>query len=364
MTNTRAKIQLLRNQMAKANVDVLALAPGTHMQWLLGFMPHPDERPCLLFVSQTHINFVMPQLNAQDVRQHCDFDFHEWSDTQGPDAALQSALQQLGSIQTIAIDDTMRADHAGLIYGACPDATVQFANSVMGPLRMRKDASEIELLKMNAAIADAAHMALRNNLDTSLTERQVVNIARDAFDSQGATIAFGIVGCGVNGSYPHHQSGQTRIAANQPIVVDIGARKDGYVSDITRMTSLGPVSSEYYDVHAVVESAVQAALNVIRPGIRACEVDNAARGAITDGGYGPYFTHRTGHGLGIDIHEGPYITAENQVVLETGMVFTVEPGIYLPNQFGIRLEEVVVVTDDGCEVLSQLPRELHVVGHG
>ncbi len=364
MTQTPPKMTQLRQQMAQSGIDALVLAPGTHMQWLLGFMPHPDERPCLLFLSQTQVCFVMPKLNAQDARQHCDIEFHEWADDQGPDAALRHAIQQMGPIRRVAIDDTMRADHAGLIYAACPDATVEFANQVVGPLRMRKDARELELLKMNAAIADAAQMAVRNALDPSLSERQMVNIARDAFDAQGAAIAFGIVGCGANGSYPHHHSGQSLIRPNQPIVVDIGARKDGYVSDITRMTSLGPVSSEYYDVHAVVEAGVQAALKTIRPGVRACDVDRAARDTISQSGYGEYFSHRTGHGLGIDVHEGPYITSENDLVLETGMVFTVEPGIYLPDKFGIRLEEVAVVTENGCEILSQLPRELHVVEHG
>lgn len=361
MTRVPSKIGQLREQMDQSGIDVVVLAPGTHMQWLLGFMPHPDERPCLLFLSQKQACFVMPKLNAQDARQHCDIDFHEWSDDQGADEALRKAIHQMGRIHTAAIDDTMRADHAGLIYAACPDVAVQFANSVIGPLRMRKDTREIELLKMNAAIADAAQTAVRKALDPSLSERQLVSVARDTFDALGASIAFGIVGCGVNGSYPHHHSGQTLISANQPIVVDIGARKDGYVSDITRMTSLGSVSSEYYDVHAVVEAGVQAALKTIRPGIRACDVDRAARDTISNAGFGEYFSHRTGHGLGIDVHEGPYITSENNLVLETGMVFTVEPGIYLPDKFGIRLEEVVVVTDNGCEILSQLPRELHVV---
>ena len=142
--------------------------------------------------------------------------------------------------------------------------------------------------------------------------------------------------------------------------MDIGARKDGYCSDITRMAALGEAPRGYAEVHAVVEAAVSAALAAIRPGAAARSIDAAARGVITDAGFGAQFTHRTGHGLGTEIHEPPYITATSELVLQEGMVFTVEPGIYLPGRFGIRLEEVVAVTADGVEVLSGLSRDLHV----
>lgn len=144
--------------------------------------------------------------------------------------------------------------------------------------------------------------------------------------------------------------------------MDIGARKGGYYSDITRMAVVGQLPEGYAEVHAVVDAAVQAALAAIRPGVPAQAVDDAARGVIVAAGYGEYFTHRTGHGLGIEVHEPPYMTASNPLLLEEGMVFTVEPGIYLPGRFGIRLEEVAVVTANGAGILSRLSRDVHVAG--
>ena len=143
--------------------------------------------------------------------------------------------------------------------------------------------------------------------------------------------------------------------------MDIGGGKDGYSSDITRMAVMGTPPKSFIEIHAIVEAAVQAAMAAARPGVKAHVVDDAARGVITDAGYGEYFMHRTGHGMGIEIHETPYITASSQTVLEEGMVFSIEPGIYLPERFGIRLEDIVILRADGLEILSDLPRDVEVI---
>lgn len=358
------RLAQLQERMAALDVDLIALGPSSDMQWLLGFSPHADERLCLLLISPNRAVFVAPALNAEDMKARCDLEFFTWDDAEGPHPALRQAMTSVGgSIAHLALGDTLRADHALTALGEIAPQQHSFLSAVIGPLRMIKDANEIALLRENAQIADQAHLAVRHALEergTALCERDLVRVARDSFDAHGATLAFGIVGCGPNGAYPHHKTGMTPIAAHVPIVVDIGATKGGYYSDITRMMSLGPVSQAYLDHHRVVDAAVRAAIETVRPGVEACAVDHAARQVIADAGLGAYFVHRTGHGVGGDIHEAPYITSSNDMPLEAGMVFTIEPGVYLPGAYGIRLEEVVVVTETGCEILSHLSRDIHV----
>ncbi len=354
------RLDRLQDRMAASGIDLMALAPGAHLRWLLGFMPHPDERACLLLIGPDKAGFVMPALNAPDARQHTDLPFWEWRDDDGPDGALAAALDQINPHpRSVAVDETMRADHALLVLDGVPNVKRGFATDTLGALRMIKDADELALLQENAHIADAAHTAVREAMRDGITERALADIAKASFTAQGASIAFGIVGAGAHSSYPHHHTGDTPIRPGDVVVVDIGAEKGGYYSDITRMACLGTPPDEYQKVHDTVEAAVQAALAAIRPGVAAHVIDKAARDVITAAGYGDYFTHRTGHGLGSEVHEPPYITSNNPLILGEGMVFTVEPGIYLPGRFGVRLEEVAVVTATGCRVLSGLSRDLH-----
>lgn len=356
-----ARMNRLRARMAATGTGLVALAPGAHMRWLMGFAPHPDERPCLLLIGPHKAGWLMPGLNGADARQHTDLPFWDWADATGPDTALAAALAAIApSPEKVALDEAMRADHALLLLDALPGVARGFAADTLGPLRMVKDAAELAALEENARIADAAQNALRAAIRDGMSERDLAEVAQAAFTALGARPEFAIVGVGVNGSFPHHHTGDTRVRPGQPIVCDIGARKGGYYSDITRMACLGTPPDDYAQVHAVVDAAVTAALAAIRPGVSAASVDKAARDVITAAGYGAFFTHRTGHGLGSEIHEPPFITAANPLVLEEGMVFTVEPGIYLPGRFGIRLEEVAVVTATGCRILSSLDRALHI----
>lgn len=359
-TPAEGRLARLRVRMAETGMDLVALAPGAHLRWLLGFAPFPDERPCLALISQRAAGFLMPALNADDVRQHCDWPFWEWADDSGPDAALARAREAMGPVASVSLDETMRADHALRLLEALPGATRGFAAETVGHLRLCKDAAEIAALRENARIADLAQHALRAALRPGITERELADAARAAFRAEGAVPEFTIVGAGANGAFPHHHTGETVVKPGDAIVCDIGGRKQGYYSDITRMAICGPAPEGYAAVHAVVDAAVQAALATIRPGIAARDVDAAARRVITDAGYGAFFTHRTGHGVGQEIHEPPYITGVSDVILQPGMVFTVEPGIYLPGRFGIRLEEVAVVTETGCEILSRLPRDAFI----
>jgi Xaa-Pro aminopeptidase len=305
----------------------------------------------------------MPSLNAEGARAETDIGFHAWTDADGPQTALRAALAEVGAggVRKLAIDETMRADFALLAMDAVPNSTLSYASDTVGALRLRKDATEYALLKMNALIADRAMLKAFAAIRPGMTEVELAGVVKAHFGAEGASAEFWIVGAGGNGAYPHHSASERKLATGDAVVIDIGGRKGGYPSDITRMAAVGHAPEGYPEVHAVVEAAVMAALAAARPGVRAREVDAAARDVITKAGYGPYFVHRTGHGLGIDGHEPPYLTATSDTVLEEGMVFSIEPGIYLPGRFGIRLEEIVILRADGPEILSELPRAAMII---
>lgn len=356
------RLSALRDAMKKEAIDLVALGPGAHMHWLLGFHPHADERPCLLLVGAEAEVMLMPALNAEGSRQNTDIAFYKWSDDEGPTRALNEALEALGqSVTNVALDETMRADFALLLLAELPQASHSFTTTTVSALRMRKDETEFAELKMNAGLADEAMQAAFAAIKEGMTELEVAEVIKASFASNGARPLFSVVGASGNGAFPHHQTGSTKLKAADAIVIDLGASKGDFSSDITRMAILKEAPEGYQEVHDVVERAVQAAMQAARPGVAAKVVDDAARSVITEAGYGEYFVHRTGHGLGIEIHEAPYLTSSSETILEEGMVFSIEPGIYLPGRFGIRLEDIVILRKDGPEIFSTLSRNAHLI---
>lgn len=357
-------IAALRRRMAETGDDLIVLGPGAHMYWLLGFQPHADERMLVLLVTQTGIAFVMPALEADSAGQHSDLPMCTWADADSPAQALTAALQAVNgqSAKRVVIDETMRADFALAVLDRLPGAARSFTDATLGWLRMRKTAAEIAALKASARLDDQAVEAAFAAIRPGMTEEELAQVVRDSFAAAGAEPLFTIIGAGGNGAYPHHHTGKTVIKRGDAIVIDVGARLNGAPSDITRMAVVGEKPEGYDEIHTIVEGAVQAAMAAARIGARAHEVDDAARNHITAKGYGDYFVHRTGHGMGVEVHEPPYITASGQTVLEEGMVFSIEPGIYLPGRFGVRLEDIVYLTPSGAVRFSELPRDVAVAG--
>lgn len=357
------RIAALRARMQSEQVDMVALGPGAHLAWLLGVRPHGDERPLLAVVTQSDVAFLMPVLEAESARNQTDLPFYTWDDADGPEGAYRRLLEDTGAAQArkVVLDETMRADFAALVTDSLPGVERDFTARTVGALRMRKDVGEIAAQKANALIADGAMRAAWADMRVGMSEQQVADIVRAHFAQHGAAPLFTIVGTGANGAYPHHHTGETVLRAGDAVVMDIGAARDGYTSDITRMAVMGHPPEGYEDVHRIVEAAVAAALGAARPGVKAHEIDDAARRVITEAGYGEYFVHRTGHGMGVEGHEPPYLSGSSQEVLDEGMVFSIEPGIYLPGRFGIRLEDIVVLRADGPEILSELPRDVAVI---
>jgi Xaa-Pro aminopeptidase len=359
----QARVTRLRKAMADDGVAITAIAPTDNLRWLLGFSPLYDERACALLISADGMAMLMPSLNAEQTASRAPgIELVRWADEEGPQEALRQTLARIGpaSAGTLAADPVMRADHLLLLQEALAGTRTVDAGDVIWPLRELKDADELAVLARSAEVADRAVEAAWAACSAGVTELGIAEAINGVFSAAGCEPEFALVGSGPNGAFPHHETGARALQEGDAVVIDLGAVLDGYHSDITRMAFIGEPTARYREVHAVVEAAVVAATAATRPGATCGEVDAAARGVIEGAGFGEFFVHRTGHGLGLSGHEPPYLMAGSDVVLRTGMVHSIEPGIYLPGEFGVRLEEIVHVTDDGCERFSALGRDVHI----
>lgn len=355
-----ARLDSLRKMMRETGTDLVALGPSRHMVWLTGLDPHGDERPVLLLISDTHAGILIPALNADAARVVTDLPLVTWRDDDGPDAAFKTLLAECGvagkSGLNVVLDETMRAEFALRLLGHLEAPKHDFTSKTVGRLRARKDKEEYDALLASARINDAAVAAAFKSLRSGMTERDVLKIIHEEYQQHGVRAEFTSVCFGGNGAFPHHHTGHTVLEDGMAILIDTGCRAHGYPSDMTRCGWFGTPDPQFGEVCSIVEEAVCAALAAAKPGVSAADVDAAARTVIEAAGYGAQFPHRTGHGVGLDIHEEPYISAANKRALEAGNVFSIEPGIYLEGRFGIRLEEVVFLTDAGPEILSSLSR--------
>lgn len=358
---TQSRLSNLRARMAQTRTDLVALGPSSHMAWLAGVHPHGDERPVMLLVSKDYAGFLMPSLNAAAARQATDLPFHLWRDDEGPESALSELLQACdatGSGKSVVLDETMRTDFSLRLLDAMDTPERRFTDDTVGLLRAAKDDEEIDALKAAHLLNDTAVKAAFAALREGVTEREIEVVINAHYKAGGATLEFCSVCFGASGAFPHHYSGSTKLTRDTAVLIDTGCRLDGYPSDMTRCGYFGTPNETYKEVFDVVERAVQAALAAAKPGVRASDIDKAARDVITAAGYGDKFLHRTGHGLGIDIHEPPYIAANSEAVLAEGNVFSIEPGVYLSGDFGVRLEEIVVLRENGADIFSEMPRDM------
>lgn len=360
MTDNHRLMQL-QTKMQAAGIDLAAIGPTVNMRYLIDYAPHADERLCLLLITKKDASVVIPKLNAEDFAAHSDLTLHRWADNEGPGEALNQALSGMPAIKKLAIDGSMRADFLLPLSAAAAPEEILTLELLVAPLRMRKSPREIELLAQASAQADRAMQAAVNACRPGVTEMDVAWAAEEAFRKDGAEeVMFTLVASGPNGAYPHHHSGSRRLQEGDAIILDIGASLNGYQSDITRMVFLGDPPDHFLQAHQAVLQANEQARAAVKPGVTAQEIDNTARSLLAAAGYGDAFIHRTGHGLGMEGHEPPWIMAGNEQVLQEGMVFSIEPGVYLPGQFGIRIEDIVVVTEAGSRTFTGYDRQLVV----
>jgi Xaa-Pro aminopeptidase len=285
-----------------------------------------------------------------------------WVDGENP-ARLAAGLVK--SPKRVAISDFTPALHVFALRDALPDVEQQLGGPVIRELRMRKDESEVASLRRAGAAIDRVHARMGEFLRAGRTENEVAADIAEAIVEEGHVVAeFVIVGSGPNGASPHHGASDRTIEHGDIVVIDIGGPvAEGYNSDSTRTYSIGtPRDGDVAATYAVLQEAQAAAVAAVRPGVTAQEIDLAAREVITDAGFGEFFIHRTGHGIGLDVHEEPYIVDGNDLPLEPGMAFSVEPGIYQPGRWGARIEDIVVCTAGGVESLNNQPHELVVLG--
>jgi Xaa-Pro dipeptidase len=361
--------RLTRAQQATkaAGLDGLLLTPSPDLRYLLGVAGESHERlTCLVLPAEGDPALVVPALERPGLDgtpvHDLGLDIAEWTDADDPYALVADLLRRSAPrAERTAVGDSMAAAHVLRLRSALPGAEQELASPVLRQLRMRKDAAEIAALTEAGQAIDRVHARMGEWLLAGRTEAQVGADVAAAIVAEGHTsAAFVIVGSGPHGASPHHDVSDRVLRPGDVVVVDIGGpTPEGYYSDCTRTYSLGePSDADVGDTYAVLQAAQDAAVAAVVPGTTAERVDAAARVPITEAGFGERFIHRTGHGIGLEVHEEPYIVGGNDLVLEPGMAFSIEPGIYLPGRWGARIEDIVIVSGDGVLRLNHQPREL------
>ena len=353
---------------ADAGLAGLVISPGYDLRYLIGSRAETFERlTALVLPASGQPTIVVPKLELAALSDSAVADLgiavRDWVDGENPYAVVADALGEGAVTPVTAVTDAMPALHLLPLADALGVLPV-LATTVLRRLRMVKDPAEIDALRRAGAAIDRVHARVPQLLRPGRTETEVAADIADAIVAEGHTEpAFIIVGSGPNGADPHHGCSDRRLGVGDIVVVDIGGPVEpGYNSDCTRTYSIGEPDEEVAQQYAVLQQAQRAAVDAVRPGVRAEQVDAAARAVLEQAGLGPYFVHRTGHGIGLSVHEEPYLVAGNELQLAAGMAFSVEPGIYFPGRWGARIEDIVVVTADGAEPLNTRPHELIVVG--
>jgi Xaa-Pro aminopeptidase len=358
-----ARIRRASEAASRASVDALLVAPGPDLVYLSGYDPPPLERLTALVIrAGRDPAAVVPALErprAEDAGLGDLVELASWGETEDP---YRLVADLVGGSGRVGCSDRMWAVHLLRLESALPEATFVPAGEALGALRSVKDDQELGLLKRAARAADEAFNRILGTRIESLSETEVAARLADLLVETGhEAAAFTIVGSGPNGASPHHEPGHRQLQQGDAVVMDFGGRTGGYHSDLSRTVAVGRAGGELPHVHEVVREAQEAAFRAVRPGIPAQEVDRAARTVIEEAGFGERFIHRTGHGIGLEEHESPYIVEGNEEPLRPGMCFSIEPGIYLPGEFGVRIEDIVTVTEDGGQRLNLASRDLEVV---
>jgi Xaa-Pro aminopeptidase len=347
-----------------AGLGALLLTPGPDLRYVTGYDAIQLERlTCLVVPADGTPFLVVPKLELAAAMASpasaAGLEIVAWQETEDPFGMISARLAGAGSV---GLSDRMWALNVFKFRAALPSARQELASAALRGLRIRKTPAEVAALRAAGAAIDRVHARVPEWLRPGLTEREAGNRIAEAILAEGhAQVDFVIVGSGPNAASPHHDLSDRVLLAGDVVVVDIGGTMpSGYCSDCTRTYAIGQPPAEFAAYYKVLEDAQQTACAVVRPGVSAESVDNAARSVIADAGYGQWFIHRTGHGIGLETHEDPYIVAGNTETLEPGMAFSVEPGIY-PGPHGARIEDIVVCTADGYERLNNATRELVIV---
>ncbi len=349
---------------ARAGLAAFVVPPSPDFRYLLGYEPPPLERATLLLVrpGQDPV-LIVPELErplAAASPGGAEIELRSWIDGADPYAEAARILPPKGRI---AAGDRMWASHLVGLQGALPGVAFVPASGVIGGLRAVKEPDELDALRRAGAAADATFEDVVGLPFRGRREDEVAaDLGRLLVEHGHRRAEFTIVGSGPNAASPHHEPGERVIGAGDVVVLDFGGELDGYNSDTTRTVVVDEPPAGFEEVFETVRRAQEAGVEAVRPGVGVQEVDRAARRVVRDAGFAERFIHRTGHGIGLEVHEPPYVAEGNATPLEPGMTFSVEPGVYLEGRFGVRIEDVVAVTAGGVERLNRSPRDLRSVG--
>jgi Xaa-Pro dipeptidase len=354
------RLQKIRRNMKEKNIDQLIITCPDSVFYLLEEWIHPGERMMALYVNQVDqpklvLNALFP------IERELGVEIINYDDTEDPITYLRKLINK---DQVMGIDKEWPSRFLISLMEQERDLKVINSSIAVDEARMIKTPAEIQLMREASAVNDKAMGELVEHLkDAAHTEVEMGNILGDIYKKYDThQFSFDPLICyGPNAAEPHHGSDDTRLEKDQSIIIDIGGITNNYASDMTRSFFYGQPSAEYQKIYELVHQANLAAIAKVKPGVKFSEIDGAARSIIADAGYGDYFTHRTGHNIGINVHEFPDVSGVNDMEVQEGMVFSIEPGIYLSGKYGVRIEDLVVVTSDGCEVLNKFPKTLRVL---
>ena len=367
---TQSRLERLNTSLQTSGLDAVILNPGPTLTHLTGLRFHLMERPVVLMFAKDQIPaIVLPELELQKVAS-LPYELQVFAYSENPsewDGMFRKAAQSLRlDGKRIGVEPRqLRLLEFRHVKAGAPEADYPDASAVLSALRLRKDQAEIDAMRRAVKIAQDALEATLPQIKIGMTEKElsselVVQLLKHGSEPE---LPFApIVSGGPNAANPHASPTERKLQAGDLLVVDWGATYDGYISDLTRTFAVGEVDEEYQKIHKIVQESNAAGRAAAQPGVPCANVDKAARDVIERAGYGVYFTHRTGHGIGMEGHEEPYMRGDNRQLLEPGMAFTVEPGIYLPDRNGVRIEDNVVITQTGADVLSDMPRGIRAVG--
>jgi len=361
------QIDRLTNSLAAHNLDCLALIPGSTLLYLTDLSFHLMERPIVaFFLAEGKPALVAPEFECTKVKNPDDWRLFPWQDEDGVEGAFAACCDALHlNGQRVGVEElVMRVKEYSLLKTFAPQATLVSGDALITAMRVVKTPAELDRMREAIALAETVLQNTLPHIKIGMTEKEVAAMLLVGLLEAGSqTVPFEpLVQTGLTGASPHASAGDRPLAAGDLLIIDFGARAKGYVSDMTRTFAVGQLSEEARKIYNTVRAANRAGREVAGPGVSCQAVDQAARQVIEQAGYGQYFTHRTGHGLGLDGHEPPFIVDGNAEALQPGMTFTVEPGIYIAGLGGVRVEDDMVVTADGAESLTTFSRDLISVG--
>lgn len=354
------RLNAVLDQMKKNSIDQMLISDPYAIFYLTGKMIHPGERLLALYINvngnnKMFINELFP------VTEDLGVEMVWFNDTQNSVEIVSNGIDKNG---TIGVDKNWPAKFLLALMDLCPGCKFVNSSYIVDTLRSSKDEEEKDLMRKASALNDEAMKRLKDTINADLTEKQLANKLSGIYEDLGADgFSFSpIIGFGPTGADPHGTPGDRKVKAGDAIILDIGCVKDNYCSDMTRTVFYKEAPEKAKEVFEIVLEANKRAIALVKPSVRFCDIDAAARDYITEKGYGKYFTHRTGHSIGLECHDMGDVSSVNTDCVQEGMIFSVEPGIYLPGEFGVRIEDLVLVTKDGHENLNKHDKELVIVG--